>query len=90
MKLEFAHVAINDLKRLRKFIAEKNPAAAQRYSQSLQQSLKGLMLHPKKGRPVEDLENVRELVAGDYVARYKVKTESIVVLKIKHSKEGCW
>ncbi|MBL4761481.1 MAG: type II toxin-antitoxin system RelE/ParE family toxin [Gammaproteobacteria bacterium] len=39
MRLEFTQVALSDLKRLREFIALKNPEAANRYSESLQNPL---------------------------------------------------
>ncbi|PCJ44654.1 MAG: plasmid stabilization system protein [Moraxellaceae bacterium] len=87
MKLEFTHVALNDLKRLRQFIAKKNPQAARRYSERLQYSLRRLMDHPGLGRTLDELPNVRELVAGDYVARYVVKDDRIIILNISHEKE---
>ena len=45
------------------------------------------MDHPNLGRALEELPAVRELVTGDYVARYLVKEDRIIILKIRHSKE---
>lgn len=87
MKLKFTAVALNDLKRLRHFIAVKNPDAAKRYSARLQKSIKRLVDHPEMGRAIEEPVGVRELVAGDYVVRYLVKTETVYILKVYHEKE---
>ena len=87
MKLKFTWVALNDLKRLHRFIAENDPQAARRYSLRLQTSLEHLLNHPELGKPLEEPVGVRELVAGDYVARYKIDGEVIFILKIRHGKE---
>ena len=87
MKLEFSASAVRDLIRLREFIAVHNPKAAERISLRLRQAIAKLVLHPNIGRPVPDLENVRELVAGDYVVRYLQLENVIFVLRIWHGKE---
>lgn len=88
MRLQLTPVALSDLKRLRQFIAVKNPQAAQRYSQSLRRSLKNLASQPNIGRLVDEELNIRELIAGDYLARYRVMGDSVVVFKVRHTKEA--
>lgn len=87
MKLSFAEKALHDLVRLREFIAVHNPQAAERISLRLRQAIGKLVLHPDMGRPVPDLENVRELVAGDYVVRYLREEDTVFILKVWHGKE---
>jgi len=87
MKLEFSASAVRDLIRLREFIAVHNPKAAERISLRLRKAIAKLVLHPNIGRPVPDLENVRELVAGDYIVRYLQREEVIFILRIWHGKE---
>ncbi|AFY31882.1 type II toxin-antitoxin system RelE/ParE family toxin [Calothrix sp. PCC 7507] len=87
MKLEFSVSAVRDLIRLREFIAVHNPKAAERISLRLRQAIGKLVLHPDIGRSLRDLENVRELVAGDYVIRYLRLEDVIFVLRIWHGKE---
>jgi len=87
MRLELTPIALNDLKRLRKFIATKNPQAARRYSQSLRASLNNLMKQPMMGRLLDEERHIRELIAGDYLARYRIIGERVIVFKIRHSKE---
>ncbi|BAZ08869.1 plasmid stabilization system [Calothrix sp. NIES-4071] len=87
MEIKFSASAIQDLIRLRKFIAVNNPSAAKRMSLRLQQAIGKLANYPDIGRLVEELEGVRELVAGNYIVRYLPSDEEIFVLRIWHGKE---
>jgi plasmid stabilization system protein ParE len=87
MKLQFSESAVQDLIRLREFIAVHNPKAAERISLRLRQAIAKLVLHPDIGRSIPEFENVRELVAGDYVVRYLRLVDGIFVLRIWHGKE---
>ena len=87
MKLEFSESAIQDLIRLREFIAVHNPKAAERISLRLRQAIAKLVLNPDIGRSVPEFESVRELVAGDYVVRYLRLEDVIFILIIWHGKE---
>ncbi len=87
MKIKFSASAVQDLVRLRKFIAVNNPKACERMSLRLQQAIGKLALEPDIGRLVEEPEGVRELVAGNYIVRYSRSDEEIFILKIWHGKE---
>ena len=49
MRLIYTDVAVEDLKRLRAFIAEKNPAAARKIGEDLAKRIEGLRAFPKMG-----------------------------------------
>lgn len=87
MKLTFSESSIADLERLQEFIAKNNPEAAQRMSLRLRQLIGNLIFHPDMGRPVPELPNVRELVAGNYVVRYMREEDTVVILRVWHGKE---
>ena len=88
MRLIFSRAAVHDLVRLREFIARYNPDAAKRVSQRLRGAIKGLVNNSQIGRPVPDLPGeIRELIFGQYVARYEVRTNALYVLRIWHGKE---
>jgi len=87
MKLSFSESALQDLVRLREFIAVHDPEAAERVSLRLRQAIGKLVLHPDRGCPVPELENVRELVAGNYVVRYLLQEDTVFILRIWHGKE---
>jgi len=88
MNLFFSRSAIHDLVRLREFIAQHSPNAAERISKRLRGAILELVKNPQIGRPVPDfLGEVRELIFGKYVVRYEVRSKELFVLRIWHAKE---
>ena len=91
MKLVYTDEAIDDLKRLREFIAMHNPTAAARIATELVGKIELLPGFPKIGTPVEMApvpESVRDMVFGKYVVRYSVHASAIIVLRVWHGLEG--
>lgn len=90
MKIKYTLESINDLKRLRNFIEEKNPIAAQRIASELLTGIKKLKVFPKIGLPVlraQDPEIIRDLFIGHYTVRYLISDKVIFILRIWHGKE---
>ena len=88
MRLQFSKVALDDLVRLREFIAEHNPVVAQRVSKRMRGAINSLVEAPRIGRPVEDMPGeIRDLIFGRYVVRYKVRENVLFILRIWHGKE---
>ncbi|WP_347332705.1 type II toxin-antitoxin system RelE/ParE family toxin [Marinimicrobium locisalis] len=87
MKVTYTARAGRDFARLRDFIRQKNPQAAQKAGRQLKKNIQTLVDQPQMGTPVEELENFRELVARDYIVRYRVLSDEIVILNIWHGKE---
>ncbi len=91
-RLQFTASATRDLRRLRDFIAEHDPAAAARVSKRLGRTIRLLRdqpaLGPPLGKAVEELPDVRELVAGDYAVRYTVRGDAVVILRVWHGRES--
>ena len=88
MKLIFSRAAVHDLVRLRDFIAQHSPEAAQRIAQRLRGATQGLVDTLQIGRPVADMPGeIREFVFGKYVVRYKVRQQYLYILRIWHGKE---
>ena len=91
MKLVYTDEAIEDLKRLREFIAVHNPSAAARIATELVGRIELLPDFPKVGTPVEMapvLGSVRDMVFGRYVVRYSLHTSAIIILRVWHGLEG--
>jgi len=89
MKLVFSRSAVDDLVRLREFIAQHSPDAARRISERLRGAILELVNHPQMGRPVPDLPGeIRELIFGRYMVRYEVRSKKLYVLRIWHGKEN--
>ena len=91
MKLVYTDVAIDDLKRLREFIAVYNPSAAARIATELVGRIESLLDFPRMGTPVEMAplpDSVRDMVFGKYVVRYSVHASAIIILRVWHGLEG--
>jgi plasmid stabilization system protein ParE len=91
-RVTFTRAALGDLERLRKFLQAKNPAAARRAAQAIQNAIKAISVLPEGYRPVQDLPYHREIViefgSSGYVARYFYKPNGeVIVLRIKHQLE---
>jgi len=91
MRIQYSPEAIEDLIRLREFIKAKNPKAASRYAKSLKKGISQLKTFPFLGIEVEmapDPKMIRDLIIGNYVARYLLHTKDIYILRVWHQKEN--
>lgn len=91
MKLVYTDEAIEDLKRLRDFIAVHNRPAAARIATELVDKIEFLPDFPKMGTPVEMApvpESIRDMFFGKYVVRYSVHASAVIILRVWHGLEG--
>lgn len=90
-KLIWDHGAVDDLSRIRAFIAPHNKKAAQNAARRIIESANFLLENPYLGRPLEDMPAFSELFIPfgqrGYVMRYRVEDESIIILRIWHARE---
>jgi plasmid stabilization system protein ParE len=90
MRISYTPESIDDLKRLREFIEVKNPLAAQRIATSILKGISHLKTFPSLGVEVQQAPNpemVRDLIIGNYIARYLIRSKKIDILRIWHHKE---
>lgn len=91
MNLIYSPQAVADLRRLRAFIAEKDPAAAARIAADLISRLEHLRAFPDMGRAVAQAPDpavVRDVVFGRHVIRYSILEGALVILRIWHHAEN--
>jgi len=91
MNLGFSPETVDDLARLRKFIGEKNPAAAHRIANDLLLGLEKLKTFPEIGLNVErsfEPGRIRDLFIGNYTVRYLIGDGEVVILRVWHGKEN--
>ncbi|MBI5140696.1 MAG: type II toxin-antitoxin system RelE/ParE family toxin [Nitrospirae bacterium] len=92
MKVEWLPGAIADLQRLRDFLVPHSNEAATRAVTVIKGAINLLMHHPYIGKPVETMPKYRDLVipfgTSGYVLRYRIETERILVVALKHGKEA--
>jgi plasmid stabilization system protein ParE len=91
VKIIYSTNAVEDLIRLRKFIAEKDPSAAARVADDLVSRIINLSLFPEMGRSIAQApepNSVRESVFGKYIVRYTAHVEAVIILRIWHQYEN--
>jgi plasmid stabilization system protein ParE len=90
MKIQYSPEAIDDLVRLREFIAAKNPYAAKHVAQKLLSGIEKLRDFPEIGLSVQrspEPEKIRDLFITNYTVRYLIGQETIFILRVWHGKE---
>lgn len=91
-RLIWSQPALLDVQRLYRFLIPKNLDAAKRAVTAIRQGVKVLAQQPGIGRPIADmLEEFREWIIdfGDsgYVARYRIDSDAVTILAVRHQKE---
>jgi plasmid stabilization system protein ParE len=91
--LIWSQPALQDVARLHSFLASKSREAAQRAVKAIRQGVKALSKHPESGRPVDELppefrEWIIEFGHGAYIALYRYDGKQVVILAVRHSREG--
>lgn len=87
LRLTYAAAAVDDLVRLREFIAGHDPESARRIAADLIKRIDALREAPLMGRAVgiaPDTEAIRDMVFRNYIVRYAVAARSIAVLRVWH------
>jgi len=91
MKLVWLPEAKDDIRRLFDFLTDKDPDAAARMLQRVRTGATTLLEFPLSGRRMDDATERRELFVpfgvGAYVLRYRLRGETIVVIRVWHSRE---
>jgi len=89
VKLFYTVAAVDDLDRLRAFIAVSNPIAGRRIVNRLQDAAAQLTRHPLIGVATEQSPDIRDLIVDSYLIRSQVRSEDdrITILCIWHGKE---
>ncbi|MHB8502130.1 MAG: type II toxin-antitoxin system RelE/ParE family toxin [Candidatus Acidiferrales bacterium] len=83
MRVRWLRVALADLEAEADYIAEDNPAAAERVVQRIFRAVDLLSKIPAMGQPGR-VPGTRELVGGDtpYIAPYRVRADAVEILRV--------
>jgi len=76
-------IAIDNLEAIFAYIAQDSPDAARRVAAELEILADSLSEMPSRGRRVG--VDIRELVAGNYLLRYRIEDQAVVIVRLKHA-----
>jgi len=86
--------AAKDVERLRGFLKSKKPVAAQRAAKRILGGANILKDNPRASAPVEELVDYHDLIltfgSGEYIIRYRVEVDQVVIARVRHSREKDW
>uniref|UniRef100_Q3AT17 Plasmid stabilization system n=1 Tax=Chlorobium chlorochromatii (strain CaD3) TaxID=340177 RepID=Q3AT17_CHLCH len=90
MNVVYSAEAVDDLVRLREFIAVHNPQAAHRISNELVSRIEQLCAFPEMGKQIPQFPtpSIRDFIFGNYIVRYAIHSDAITILKIWHHYEN--
>jgi plasmid stabilization system protein ParE len=89
MTIKWTRSALSDLERLHDFLRRVIPEAAARIVQMLAVAPDRLVAHPRLGAALDEFlpREVRHLVIGRYEMRYELQSNSVFILRIRHTRE---
>lgn len=89
MRVRWLSISERDLIRLYDFLKDVNPRAAARSVQGLLTAVRKLPDHPRVGTIIDTYapREVRALHVNDYEVRYEIIGDTIIILRIWHTRE---
>jgi len=89
MEIIWSPLAQTKLSEIAEYIALDKPSAAIKWVKTVLDSVENLLLFPKSGRNVPELENdyYKELIIGNYRIIYKISDNQIQILTIRNFKQ---
>ena len=81
MKVSWSRSALDDLKEIRRYIAQHDPRAAANVAAAIRRLRDLLRRHPMAGHEGREV-GTRELVAGTYIVVHQVLPEVVQILAV--------
>lgn len=87
MKLIWRREALEDFRKIVGYIAERNPAAADRMAKAINACVQRALVRPSMYRPGR-VPGTREAIAHpNYIIVYRVSTEALEVVNVLHVRQ---
>lgn len=89
MKIIWSPLAVERVSEIASYIAEDNPAAAEKWVDEIFTKVVSLQSFPQSGRVVPETNNkaIRELIYGNYRVIYRLEEKRVSVLTVRHVKQ---
>jgi addiction module RelE/StbE family toxin len=89
MNIVWSPLAVDRASEIAGYIAQDKPSAAEKWTKIVFSKVEQLKTSPKIGRIVPEIRNnqFREIIYGNYRIIYRIETEQISILTIRHGKQ---
>ena len=87
-KIFWTGPALDDLRGIRDYVSQDDPAAAKRLAEKIRNGVLRLADHPLSGRVVPELSGLdyREVIIAPYRIVYAVKKDKVIILRVWHGR----
>jgi len=89
MKIIWSPLAIDRISEIAEYIFQDNPNASVKWIDNIFTKIEQLNEFPESGRIVPEMSrnNIRELIYGNYRIVYRIESEQISILTVRHFKQ---
>lgn len=89
MNITWSPLALERVGEIAEFIARDNPSAAEKWVDSVFRKVGKLISFPESGRHLLEIKrtDLREIVFGNYRIIYRLRTDEITVLTLRHFRQ---
>lgn len=89
MKIIWSPLSIDRATEIAQYIAQDNPPAAKKWIETLFDKVELLKSSPQSGRVVPEthIDDIRELIYGNYRIIYRLEEKRISILTVRHGKQ---
>lgn len=89
MRIQWSPLAVERVSEIADYIAKDNPLIADKWVRSTFERVKQVKDFSKSGRSVPEInrKDIRELIYGNYRIIYRVGTEAVSILTVRHFKQ---
>jgi toxin ParE1/3/4 len=86
MRLKYTGPAKTDLRKISAWIADENPVRAKSFASELRAACRSVLTFPESNQVLElaRSQTVRRKVYGNYLIFYRVKEQTVEILRILH------
>ena len=87
-KLLWTGPALDDLRDIRDYVSQDDPAAAKRLAEKIRDGVLRLADHPQSGRVVPELSGLdyREVIISPYRIVYAAREDRVIILRVWHGR----
>ena len=89
MKIIWSPLAVDRVSEIAAYIAQDNPAVAEKWTHTIFAKVEQLKSFPKSGRIVPETNhpNIRELIYRNYRIIYRIEEKRLSILTVRHGKQ---
>ena len=89
MRILWSPLAVDRVSEIAEYIAQDNPTAAEKWTNTIFAKVEQLKSFPESGRivPETNFQNLRELIYSNYRIIYRIEEKQLSILTVRHGKQ---